>query len=80
MTTHTQCRLTKTHPDGRVETQTSYIPTDKAIKDKRIALQPRGQEHRDEGWIVAEVFETRPTEEVMQHERDYKYARNRTDV
>lgn len=69
-TFYRQCLLVK----GRT-IQVAWIPEDLAKEGKYIQIK------KDNGWFVEFVSSSRKIqEEVLNHERDHLYHRNRTDI
>lgn len=70
---HTQCLLVK----GTTHTY-AWIPSTKAKKGRYLKL--KGESGWEDGWQVRETYSTRPTEEVLDRESDYRYQRQASDV
>lgn len=67
---HTQCRLRC----GDIE-HVAWIPAKHARKGKIVTLKTEGGQ-----WEVMEVWGSRPTDDVVSHERDYLKQRAASDI
>ena len=72
--THTQCKLRRLDAE-----QVTWLPTKFARKGKFVKLKSDDGTWQD-GWEVVEVWGTRPSEEVLEHERDYLKQREASDI
>ena len=70
---HTQCRLRR--ESDNLE-HVAWIPAKHARKGKVVTLKT----YEGGPWEVMEVWGSRPTDDVMAHERDYLKQRAASDI
>lgn len=84
MNYYRQCVLNKPFKlkDGSVgvETITSWIPEQFAVKGNYIKVLDKQSFQWQDGWIVIEVGLRAPEEEVLERNQDYKHQRKASDI
>jgi hypothetical protein len=73
MDTYTQCYLIKGE-----RSQVAWIPSEFAIIEKIIKIKIDGE--WDDGWKIIRTYNTRTSEHIKEHERDYLKQRSASDI